>query len=268
MATIAELYVRGVRKKFNNYYAAWPPTERFALGDVGILKRDLFTRVTQLKALGISFQTRSKPEPSPIDFVSESGVSIAFKAAGETRPDLPSIPTAEAGVGIEFGQEGAFLIKAPESFVSWIEDIATLQKQVRQAYLNGSWYPKWAAIVRLVTAPHATIMLSQSSQSKIELAAEGQVASGTVDLGEAHINFTVKSQRGDIFQTTGAKNVSLLFQLVRIESSYLGLGFDVAVSAGDLSPSPLDFITPQIARANPEVANSLYLGGVHHSDEE
>lgn len=266
MPTIAELYVRGVKKKFNNYYAAWLPTERFTLGDVGILKRDLFTRVTNLKALGISFQTDSKPEPSPIDFVSESGVSLAFKAAGETRSDLPSIPTAEAGVGIEFGQEGAFLIKAPESFVSWIKDIATLQEQVRQAYLNGSWHPKWAAIVRLVTAPHATILLSQSSQSKIEFAAEGQVASGPVDLGEAHVNFTVKSQKGDILRIMGAKNVSLLFQLVRIESSFLG--FDVAVSAGGISPSPLDFLTPQIARANPEVANSLHLEGLLPLDEE
>lgn len=265
MPTIVDLYVRGVKKKFKNYYAAWLPTERFELGDVGILKRDLFTKVTNLKALRISFKTRSKPDPSPIDFVSDAGVSIAFKAAGETRPDLPSIPAADAGIGIEFGQEGAFLIKAPASVMSWIEDIATLQDEVRKAYLQGAWHPNWAAIVRLVTAPNATIMISQSAHSRIELSAAGTVPSGPVDLGNANINFTVKSQQGDLLHIQGAQNVSLLFQLVRIKSNFLGFG-DVAIAAGETSP--LDFITPQIARDNPAVANSLYLEEVPNADED
>ena len=44
MASPAELYARGVKKKLKYYYVAWLPNEELHLGDIGILTRGLFFR--------------------------------------------------------------------------------------------------------------------------------------------------------------------------------------------------------------------------------
>ena len=75
MPTPAELYVKGIKKKLQNYFAAWLPNEPLGLGDVGILRKSLFTRTTSLENLGITFDEREDPDSSPLDYVSESGVS-------------------------------------------------------------------------------------------------------------------------------------------------------------------------------------------------
>jgi len=259
MPTPAELYVKGIKKKFRNYFAAWLPNEPLKLGDVGILEENFFTRITSLQELGISFQEREDPDSSPIDFVSESGVSFAFKSAGETNPNLPGIPEAKAGIGIEFSQEGTFVVKAEQSFEPSIENIAGVQKEVLEAFKEGKWEKRWAIIVRIVKTPVASILISTSSQSKIELSVESDITKGTIDLGNANIEFIAKTQKGGIFKSIGATNITPFFQLARIKRRWWFGEPYVRLRRSRLNWQPLDIVTPQIVRDNSDVADSLYL---------
>lgn len=274
MANPAELYVNGIKRKLMDYYAAWLPNDVLELGDVGVLtgggwlqRGNLFRQETNLKDLGISFNAQSNKASTPINLASNSGVSISFKAAGELSSLAPSIPQAQAGVMVEFSVEGAFVFKASDSFQHTIKNIAQLQADILKAYINGEWHPEWVVIVRLVKTPAASILISASSKSKIELAADENIKTGSVDLGNVKIGFTVKLQNGDMISFPSAKNITPLFQLATLKSSFSGAD-KVMLQNYQVKASPLSLsgVTPAIAKADKEVARSLYLDLVRDSD--
>lgn len=217
MGSAAEMYIKRVKSKLINYFAAWMPNEPLELGDVGLLEKNLFTRVTSLADLGIAFEIRDDPHSTPIDIVSNSDVSMSFKVAGAISPKLPNIPEAEAGIGLEFGKKGAFIFKAENSFAPSIKNIAQVQEKVLQAHQDGKWNRKWAVIVKLVKTPKATIIISNSSSAKLELQADGGVSLANLDLGNAELKFGIASQQGDLIKMIGAENISPFFQLAGIK---------------------------------------------------
>ncbi len=278
MTSPAELYVNGIREKFKIYHAAWLPNVTLHLGDIGVLQDNFFIQVTSLKNLGIDFNERPDTDSTPIDLVSESGVGITFKSAGQLNPNLTNLPQAEAGVGVEFSEQGAFVFNAPESYEPSIENIAQLQEQLVQAYKEGRWKSRWVVIVRLVYTPTATIIVSNSSKSKLELGAKGNIDGAWFNLGDANITLSVNHQSGDVLKMLGAKNITPLFQVAGIKRrtwpweepySYVG-SKKIGTSAmrvpkmavqkeAALSVSPLDMVTPEMAKREKAIAESLYL---------
>src|ERR1041384_7929215 len=135
MATPEELYVDGIKKRFRNYFATWLPDEKLKLGDLGTLNGNIFIRTSNIldSPLGFQFIEREDIDPSPIDVVSESGVSMVVKAAGEVSQFMPNIPAADAGVAIEFASQGAFILKSPAVYQPSIENIEKLKADVLDA---------------------------------------------------------------------------------------------------------------------------------------
>ncbi|MFB2968467.1 hypothetical protein ACE1CD_05810 [Aerosakkonema sp. BLCC-F183] len=262
MGTPQEVYVNGIKKQLNNYYAAWLPSTKFQLGDVGFLTGNLFNKVTSLENLGISFKESPDHDSTKIEYVSESGVSRVIKVAGQLNPNLPNIPQGQAGIGIEFSKEGAFIIQAEESFEPFIDDLVKLEKDIRQAYQDGNWKSGWVVITQLIRSPNATIMISNSSQSKIELSAEGDVTLQGISLGNARAKFAVRAETGQIFKLIDAQNITPFFKLLQIAARpwpvFNALNFrSSSPRIGSLNA--IDFITPKLAKDNLEIANSLYL---------
>ena len=177
--------------------------------------------------MGIPFTERPDTDSTPIDYVSESGVSIIFKVAGEVNPALPNIPQAKAGVGVEFSQEGAFILKAPASYEPSIESTLDLEKHLLKALKKGDWDREWTVIVRLVQTPVATILVSNSSQSKLELAVEGDISPADINLGNGAIKFGFRAQKGDVLQFVGAENLTPIFQLGRLKRRLFGSSFRI-----------------------------------------
>jgi hypothetical protein len=257
MTTPAELYINGIKKKLRNYYAAWLPSEKLQLGDVGVLNGNVFSRTSTLASLGISFVTRPDPNSTPLDYVSESGVSIFLKGAGEVSTQLPNIPEAKAGIGVEFSKQGAFVFKAPDSHQPVIEDIRKLEQDVVRAYQSGNWRTNWAIVVRLVETPTATIMVSNSSQSKVEFAVEGAATAGPIDFGNVSLDFGLRVEKGDVFKVVGGQNLTPIFQLAQLKTRWFkDPTFSIrAFHAG----SAMDEITPALTQRDQSVADALYL---------
>jgi hypothetical protein len=258
MPTPAEIYIDGVKRKLKNYYAAWLPNEKLKLGDIGILDGNLFTRLTSLADLGIAFAERKDPDSTPIDYVSESGVSIFLKAIGEVNPNLPNVPETKAGLSVEFSQEGAFIFKAPQSYEPSIENIVQLEQHVRQAFQDGRWIPNWAIIVRLVQTPTATIIVSTSSQSKMEFAVEGDISTGGIDFSNGALNFGLKFRRGDVLTFIRAENLTPIFQVARLKKRWFrNPTFSIRSMRSGLAGT--ESLTPAEAKADPTLMDSLYL---------
>lgn len=229
MSSIADFYTKQVHKKLGTYYGAWLPNESLKLGDYGVLDGDHFQRKGNIADFGITFTERPDNDPTPIDLVSESGVEFTLKFAGEANTGAPHIPDAKAGIAFHFRKSGAFIIVAERTFEPTIENIREVEDRVLELYERGEWHREWAVIVKMVTAPVATILISCSSESGIEIALDVDPTDGLVGLGKASLGFSVRWQSGDVMKMIGAANIAPLFQLAGIKSSgFLGIGKDVA----------------------------------------
>lgn len=262
MTSPAELYVNGIKRKLNNYYAAWLPNEKLKLGDIGVLQGNFFRRITKLEDLGIAFEERPDADSTPIDYVSENGVDILVKASGEINTQIPNIPEAKAGIAVEFSQQGAFIIQAAESYEPTIENIAALERNIINLYIEGKWFSNWAVIVKIVQTPYASIIVSNSSTSKVELSTEGDANIGTFSLGDAKIKFTLRRQNGDVLKAIGAKNLTPFFQLARIRMAWPGPVIFYSHRPDRLFPSVSEgtgLLPPQEYSSNPELQKVLRL---------
>lgn len=215
---ICDIYSKGVKKKLKNYWAAWLPTSRFQLGDIGILNGYFFEKTGSLTELGIPFQATPDNTPSPLEIVSESSVSAMFKLAGETNAAFLSVPPASAGVKIEFGSKGSFIVQCPETYESTIAEPMALQSAILQRYASNQWPREWAVITRIIQAPTATFLISNSANSGVEFSAAVNLTAGLSDLGKASSGLSFKWQRGDLLKSIGAKDATPFFQLAMVKN--------------------------------------------------
>jgi len=221
LPSLAQLYIRGIRRVLGDYYAAWLPNEVLRLGDVGVLRANQFRRVTSLQAFGVKFDARVDRSPTELDFSSGSDVHLVSKAAGELNEKLPGIPVARAGIGVQFDHAGGFVLKAPATYEHSIENIDQVQERILALFEQGRWKRDWAVIVKLVQAPSASILVAKSSGSSVELEAVGDVESGAVTLGDADVRFELRRRVGDVIALPNARDISPLFQLMGVRRRML-----------------------------------------------
>src|SRR5262245_37804738 len=189
-----DLYVKEMTKRFG-YMATWTPGVPIELGDVGVVRDNVFTRVTSLRSLDIPVEVRSDPTEESIDYSSSGSVSLTFKAAGQAPAAGSALVQAEAGLVIEFTRDGAVVFKAAGCVTPSIEDVEALKKQVLARYREGRWNKDWAVVTEVVRARAATILLSERRGARVEISARGKVDAGAIDLTNVDIGLTVVSKR-------------------------------------------------------------------------
>jgi hypothetical protein len=247
MSELVELYTKGIKQRLENYWAAWLPGTQFTVGDFGTLNGYVFEKVGTLDELNLKYYAETETDPTSLSISSESGVAVSFKAAGETNPSFAYIGVADAGLKIEFGAQGAFILQAPEIFASEMGDRLSLGRRIIAAFSRGIWEKDWLVVTRLLKATSATVLISKSSNASLELTAKANLSGVVADLGAADAGVTIKYQRGDTINMIGGKNVTPLFQLSRLKSSFFSAPKLVTKSLRASDPSLAD-LTPSRVR--------------------
>jgi hypothetical protein len=172
-----------------------------------------FRRLCSLKDVGIPFDVLADENASALDIVSGEGASMTFKAAGQTSQALPNIPVASAGVSVDFGREGAFVIQAEDVHEPSIKNIVKLQHDILEAYKLGKWQLGWKVVVKLTRTSNAVILVSQSAHAKVEISASGDVPVGSFKLTDASVKLALAHSSGDVVHVDRGQEVTPLFQL-------------------------------------------------------
>jgi len=195
MAKPWKKYTKEMAKKFG-YFATWEPGTSVRIGDVGILKKNLFTRTGGLTDLGIAFRTGEDETTAQFSHASSGKISMFFKAAGE--PPFPGSVLNEdkAGVTIDFTKPNATVFEAAGCRSFSIEDQIALGKTILDRHAKGEWNEDWVVITELITAASATILISAASNAKIELIAATGEKRTIANLADASAGFTVAAVRG------------------------------------------------------------------------
>jgi hypothetical protein len=240
--SIYKLYARDVYESLK-YRPTWLPGSPIALGTVGVIEEGLFRPITDLQKLAIPFEVIVDSDADAIDFASKNGVSISFKAAGEANGRFQAIAKADAGVLIEFSREGAVVLQLRDVSLNRIADIPALRQALRKSIAVGDeskqWKRNWVVITEVARAGRATIVISSSGKSKLELKASGSTAPAS--LVDASAGLSVATESEISTKVIAASGLTPLYRGLRIQPGYFWLYDDLLPASAVPPPAEVLF---------------------------
>lgn len=240
-------YTKELKRQFD-YFATWLPSTPLALGDIGILKQNAFTKIANLSDYGIAFEIEKDPTPSNLEYSSKGAVSITLKASGSAAPEGSSLAKADAGVSIEFSKENAIYFKANHTTSPAIQNQIELGNQIIELYKKGEWNKEWLVITELVNAESGTILIANSSEGKIELKANAEVEVSNLDLADASLQLGLTYSKDVSTSIIAEKALTPLFKASKIKDNiFQKPSFSIK------SVQPMELITPSMARNEKDV---------------
>jgi hypothetical protein len=164
MTSVGDNYVKLMYQRYK-HFAAWLPNTKVQLGDVGVVEGKYFKQMTTLKLLGVSFKKRIGGKPLVFNDDLTGGMQVRVKASGEISAGT-ALSVAQAGVSIEFANEGAFLFHAVGCYADEIEDKAAVGQALIS--LQKKWDINWAVVDTIVRAGSTTILVSNSRTARLD----------------------------------------------------------------------------------------------------
>jgi len=221
MADVRQQYTDELYNNFG-YFATWEPGTIRQIGEVGEMKDNEFIRITNLKNLGIEFNVLTDEVKHDLSYSSKGSVTVTQKLSGTTTPKASSLGELESGFVVEFGKEKAVLLKAIGVSTEQIDDQVALTEAIIKLYNDKKWDKKWTVITELKHAESATIIISNSANSKIEISAKGSVGNTSLNIADAELGLSVVASTGINTEIIGKKNLTPLFRLKGIKTSLFG----------------------------------------------
>jgi hypothetical protein len=254
MRSAHQQYTEELRQKFG-YHATWNPGLPLQLGDIGIFRDNIFTRLSNLRDQGIAFEVRKDPTKTPLEHQTEGSISVTTKLSGTAAPAGSVLTRADAGIIVEFSREHATLFKAVNTTSPSIKDAIGVGEQVLKQYRAGKWNKKWVVITELVKAESATIIISNSTDGKIELKANVRIDKPGLDISDAGIQWSTRFSRGLETRIISAEGLTPLFRIMGMKSRIFMPPVFAATQV-----DPFDLVTPETARKR--YRPDLYFGHI------
>jgi hypothetical protein len=249
-----------MKKKFG-YYATWNPGVPLKLGDIGTFNDNVFTRLSNLADMGIEFEIRPDETKTSLEHYSEGSVSVTTKLSGTAGPQGSVLTNLDTGIIVEFSKENSTLFKANNTTSPSIKDVIKLGEQVLKLYREGKWNKNWVIVTDLVEAESATIIISNNSNSKIELKANANIDAPTFDIADAEFKFSTQFSRGLETQIISAEGLTPLFKVMGIKTRiFLPPIFSTK------KVRAFDLITPETA--SKEYKDEIYFGYISDDERE
>lgn len=212
-----EQYTDDLKRKFG-YYATWHPGVPLLIGDIGVVKDNVFTRIASLEDYEIKFEVREDDTPEDMEYSSQGSVSVTTKLSGTVSPQGSTLTQVDAGLIVEFSKESSILFKANQTRTNLIKNTTAVGDQILDLYRNGKWNKHWVVITELVKAESATVLISNNSQGKIELKANANINSTRLDIADAKFEFGALFSRGLETKIIGQSGLTPLFKLKGIKT--------------------------------------------------
>jgi hypothetical protein len=196
--SIYAIYKRTLVRNYGElYHPNWDPTSNRELGDYGVLRNGIFTRIGNISKFKIPVVS-SKPEVKAHQtFSSGSGVSISFEAGGTVQAGDKGSVKAKMKVGFTGGQ--GVSINAYGIQHTTIQNYAHMMNAILSLYQTQSnvWQEQWVVITDLYQAQKCIMAISAhgSTEAEIEFETAAMVPLTTANLTNANLGLVCKTQR-------------------------------------------------------------------------
>jgi hypothetical protein len=203
------------------YRANWLPDRPLRIGDIGKLEDGLFTLYTTLEQQNINCTIRESTSELDLDYSSANSVNIeAGIATGSVLNLALSVP-AEVKIAINFTESNGILFQMTAAKKKVIENLGDIEKEVFHRYMSGTWPKEWVVISEIISTDHATIIISTSSNNRIELGCNAQIGFAKDKLADPNLNLKLISEKGSSTKIFGANNLSPFYQVKGIYEPFL-----------------------------------------------
>jgi hypothetical protein len=157
----------------------WLPGSAMALGDVGVVSRRGWEKLTTLKKMGIPMAQASMPSQASYSYASGDAVDISSSAGVQAGHDM--VPAdVTVSMTMAFTRSGAFVVRA-ENCEHWrIDNLLEVQAAVSSLDMTtADWRSRrWVLVTELVTATPCILIVAKASGAKavVEMTTQGGIA--------------------------------------------------------------------------------------------
>ncbi|WP_299587845.1 hypothetical protein [Mucilaginibacter sp.] len=207
--------------KNTGYRANWLPDHPLRIGDIGKLEDGLFTLYTTLEQQQIGYSLREGNSELDVDYSSKNSVNIETSVSTGDALNLSLSTPVNGRVIINFTESNGIVFQMTGAKKKVIENLAEVENTVLNKYRSGEWPKEWVVISEVVVTDHATIIISTSSNNKIELGCNAQLGIAQGKLADPKLNLTLISEKGSSTKIFGANNLTPFYQVKGIYKPFL-----------------------------------------------
>jgi hypothetical protein len=183
MAPPYKTYTKSMSKRFD-LYATWPLGSQLELGDIVVFETKYkVKRLGNVRQKNVEFDVREDAAPMDLDHQSAKGVSFNIGVEGDITAPGADVKTK---VGYQFSRSGSFVFNAKTVTFPEIENLIKLWDDIKG--LGVWWQSDWKVVTKLAVAESIAVMISSSSDGKVELAADGNIT-GVPNIADAGLGF-------------------------------------------------------------------------------
>lgn len=232
MSSPAKHYQKSIHKKIQRL-ATWEPGDVVAVGEIGVLRKGAFKRVTSLDELRIPFEVEPGETKDYRSLTSTSGVALHAEAGGKAARGL-------ARVVASLHETGTFVFEAAGVSQERMGGSLEVIRRLRELRDGDDWDRRWVLIDQVWRVERGTVIIATGGASEVGLTIRADVEPSLralVDI-EADAAFDVRGQ--DVYKLLGAQNFTPLYTAWTFNLwgriKHLGLERD---TVGDDGPPPV-----------------------------
>lgn len=192
-ASFVETYASAVSQQLD-FLPTWPLDYDVKLGDVGVLKGNIFRRTDTLEHLGLGgFKVRNGRGDVTLEFTSKDGVEMAISGGADS-----TLKETGAEVEVTFSREGAVFLRVGDHSIQQIESTDALGREIIERFKRGEWERDRVVVTEVVRASAATVLVSGCGKAGVSfkldagLPAQLALAKGKLSLQSLTGSFTAK----------------------------------------------------------------------------
>jgi hypothetical protein len=224
--SIANLYTDQVKKHFKVLYANWEPGGPIGLGDYGILQKNIFIPMGNLKNdynefKGNVIQLTPDPTKDLKEFKSESGVEVNLMAKGSLNPQ--GVTLAKATLDIKFTLKDTIFFNASGCTTTRIANKAKIGVILKNLLKEHNWKKEYCVVTDLVSVERTIIAISEGESSGIQLEAESP-ALEKINLADPSIKLSLNTEKNVGYKVAAEEDLNLLIGLCKFKNPFLWWG--------------------------------------------
>ena len=263
----AEKYTKEIHDQLQRY-ATWLPSERVNVGDVGVLRNNIFTREAHLTDFGINAAAVKDPAINATYKFMSAKTSETQGGAGAAGT-LPQGVSAKADLTIGFGKKDSVYFFLTKCVGSAIENQLKLGTEILKRVKTKEWKLDYVVVTRVVTAGSATILQAESKNASVVF--EGTAKSPALEMLGAGASLKVRSQSSIGLSVVTKGELTPLFTLGKVDYGILDWVLDrepefsasTSVKTAKIGMSRLR----QIVESSPNIEFATPLGTISDREE-